>query len=322
MSVQVVCTLPTGKTRCCGLLAAGATASALAHELASLEGIPALSQRLVCEGRELRPSALLTAGAAVLVHLRLSGGGGDGDQPDWTERGKVVTSYKRRGPEARAPDWHADPEKYRAKKEREKLERGELVVAFGPFCVPCGKRFAKQSVYDAHLSGSKHLKALRRMGRAEEAMVCQLDVEAKRRKTEALEAARDAERTGRTGGASGANDEAEAARRAARQEKLRERAMIPMPVTVAANGLTMLENPEASQGLTLVAERPADGALLAIEGSGTSTRSPLAEQCGPGETAGERTDLVAMHHAMAVAPSDWFNPSTGGRAPPDCERKS
>ena len=34
--------------------------------------------------------------------------------------------------------------------------------------------------------------------------------------------------------------------------------MIPMPVTVAANGLTMLENPEASQGLTLVAERPAD----------------------------------------------------------------
>ena len=39
--------------------------------------------------------------------------------------------------------------------------------------------------------------------------------------------------------------------------------MIPMPVTVAANGLTMLENPEASQGLTLVAERPADGALLA-----------------------------------------------------------
>ena len=153
-------------------------------------------------------------------------------------------------------------------------------------------------------------------------MVCQLDVEAKRRKTEALEAARDAERTGRTGGASGANDEAEAARRAARQEKLRERAMIPMPVTVAANGLTMLENPEASQGLTLVAERPADGALLAIEGSGTSTRSPLAEQCGPGETAGEPTDLVAMHHAMAVAPSDWFNPSTGGRAPPDCERKS
>ena len=50
--------------------------------------------------------------------------------------------------------------------------------------------------------------------------------------------------------------------------------MIPMPVTVAANGLTMLENPEASQGLTLVAERPADGALLAIEGSGTSTRCP------------------------------------------------
>ena len=69
MSNQVVCTLPTGKTRCCGLLAAGATASALAHELASLEGIPALSQRLVCEGRELRPSALLTA--VSYTHLTL-----------------------------------------------------------------------------------------------------------------------------------------------------------------------------------------------------------------------------------------------------------
>ena len=282
----------------------------MAGQLAQLEGIPAASQRLVCGGRELRPSALVRAGTAVAVHLRLAGGGGDGDQPDWTERGKVVTSYKRRGPDARAPDWHADPEKYKAKKEREKLERGELVVAFGPFCVPCGKRFAKQSVYDAHLSGTKHLKALQRMGRAEEAMVCQLDVEAKRRKTEALEAARDAERTGHMG-ESGANDEAEAARRAVREEKLRERAMMPMPVTVSANGLAILENPEAPQTLTLVPECPADGALLAIEGSGTSVSKLAAPE--------NRGPVAAMHRAMAVAPVDWFNPSAAAGALPPAD---
>ena len=70
------------------------------------------------------------------------------------------------------------------------VDRGELVVQLGPFCVPCGKRFAKQTTYDAHLSGSKHLKALQKLGRVEEAMVCQIDVDAKRRKTQELEEAR------------------------------------------------------------------------------------------------------------------------------------
>ena len=111
-----------------------------------------------------------------------------GDQPDWTEMGRVPTAGNRnRGPDARAPDWQADPAKYAAKLEREKRERGELLVAVGPYCVPCGKRFAKQTVYDAHLSGKKHLAALQRMGRYEEAMVCQLDVEAKRRRVEIAE---------------------------------------------------------------------------------------------------------------------------------------
>ena len=75
----------------------------------------------------------------------------------------MPSGSKKRGPDARAPDWASDPAKYAAKVEREKRERGELVVAVGPFCVPCGKRFAKQSVFDAHLSGAKHLKALQRL---------------------------------------------------------------------------------------------------------------------------------------------------------------
>ena len=119
--------------------------------------------------------------------LRLRGGGGD--QPDWTERGMISSGTKRpRGD--RAPDWAQDPAKYAAKVERDKREAGELVVAVGPFCVPCGKRFAKQTVYDAHLSGKKHLAALQKMGRTEEAMVCQLDVEAKKRKIAEVEEAR------------------------------------------------------------------------------------------------------------------------------------
>ena len=150
----------------------------------------------------------------MLVHLRLSGGGGDGDQPDRTERG-AVTPYKRRGLEA-TPDWHADPEKYRAKKEREKLERGELVVAFGPFCAP--RQAVRQAIGARRTPQIEAPEGVAADGAAEEAMVCQLDVEAKRRKTEALEAARSrAHRAHR--GASGANDERRA-RRAARQEKL------------------------------------------------------------------------------------------------------
>ena len=33
--------------------------------------------------------------------------------------------------------------------------------------MPCGKRFAKQTTYDAHLSGSKHLRALKQLSRVE-----------------------------------------------------------------------------------------------------------------------------------------------------------
>ena len=155
----------------------------------------------------------------------------------------IPTGGKKRGPDARAPDWHADPQKYAAKMERDKRERGELVVAVGPFCVPCGKRFAKQSVYDAHLSGKKHLNSLQRMGRDEEAMVCQLDMEAKRRRLAAAEEAKhlawraDAMVGGAAAEQSAESAEAAAARRAIREEALRKRAMLPMPDTVAATSV-------------------------------------------------------------------------------------
>ena len=138
------------------------------------------------------------------------------------------------------------------------------MVAVGPYCVPCGKRFAKQSVYDAHLAGKKHLAALQRMGRHEEAMVCQLDIEAKRRKLDAAEEARQAAAApssaaaaapsagGAPMGGAGTStldteDPAEAARRAAdREEKLRQRAMLPMPATVSASSVYALEDEDGA----------------------------------------------------------------------------
>ena len=159
--VQVLVDLPGGCTRVVASSEPGLTVAWLSQRLEDLEGIPVSAQCLVCGSRALRPAMPLVSEVAfVSLRLRLPGGGGDGDQPDWMERGKVMTGVKpRRGPSARAPDWHGDAQKYAEKMEKDKRDRGELVVAIGPFCVPCGKRFAKQTTYDAHLSGSKHLKA-------------------------------------------------------------------------------------------------------------------------------------------------------------------
>jgi len=64
-----------------------------------------------CTLRPTDPLAAL-AGATVQVHLSLAGGGGDGDQPDWIERGKMPSGgSKRRGPDSCAPDWHGDARK-------------------------------------------------------------------------------------------------------------------------------------------------------------------------------------------------------------------
>ena len=194
MVAQLLVALPSGRTRVVG--AAGGTAASLKRALEDLEAIPCRVQRLVCGGVELSDHTAVHGldGRVVQLRLRLVGGGGD--QPDWTERGKMPSFSKKRGPDARAPDWAADPAKKAAKHERDLRERGELVIAVGPYCVPCGKRFAKQTVFDAHLSGTKHLRALQRMGRTEEAMVCQLDVEANKRRIAEMEALRERDRMG------------------------------------------------------------------------------------------------------------------------------
>lgn len=256
-----------------------------------------------------------------------------GDQPDWTELGKVPSAgNKKRGPDARAPDWHADPAKYAAKRERDARERGELVVAVGPFCVPCGKRFAKQTVYDAHLSGKKHLAALQRMGRDEEAMVCQLDVEAKRRKMAAFEEAREAERRVGTGMAVAVDEvesaEAAAARLAAREEKLRQRAMLPMPSTVAAASVygeaeeedpgTGGEGSSSSAPLptlpvklpTLPAKAPPIEAHTEAAAAGGASMSYTSGMQDGEQRVNRHTSagLAAAHRELAVPRADWFNP--------------
>ena len=231
----------------------------------------------------------------------------------------ISSGARKRGPDSRAPDWYADPAKYAAKVERDKLERGELVIALGPFCVPCGKRFAKQSVYDAHLSGKKHLTALQRMGRDEEAMVCQLDIEAKRRKMQAADDARQQAMAPRPQVHVAVEEEAAAAaRRAAREEKLRERAMLPMPAIVAAAsvyGVPEEEDDEAAAApsttvTTVPAPEPeADPIAMAAAASGVSMsyfagKQDLSQQANRLTS----TTIAAQHRKLAVVADDWFNP--------------
>ena len=260
-----------------------------------------------------------------------------GDQPDWTERGKIPSGgNKKRGPDSRAPDWQADPAKKAAKEEKDKRERGELVVAIGPFCVPCGKRFAKQSVYDAHLSGKKHLAALQRMGRHEEAMVCQLDLEAKKRKIAEAEEAKHAVQMASMGkaaakAAEAADEEAAAARRAEREEKIRQRDMLPMPKCVTATSVYLEGAPDdesaaqtstsggegssssSAAASTSAAPPPAEdvasASIMAAVGSGTAGFSYTSgTQDGAARTNRFTSDaMAASHRALAQPSDDWFN---------------
>ena len=344
--MPVLLRLPTGRSRLLQHDPATATVAGILSSLEDLEGLPSKAVRLVHEGRELTRAAQYESpffggrAAAVTIDVRLGlvGGGGDGDQPDWTERGKIPSGSKRRGPEARAPDWHADPSKYAAKTQRDKLERGELVVAVGPFCVPCGKRFAKQTVYDAHLAGKKHLAALQRMGRDEEAMVCQLDVEAKRRKIaeaeESKRAATMAEMRSAAATKSTAEDEeAEAKRLAAREEKLRQRAALPMPSCVTATSVYGENDPDdavadaadpSAQTTTdtsssvfkpgiaeVITAAPAMSASeLAAAASGTqsfSYTSGIQDGTGAARTNRFTSAEMAASHRKLLPGDDWFN---------------
>ena len=320
--MQIQVRLPSGRTR---LVRCGHDDSVarLQEELATLEGIPPPHQRLISAGRVLRPSTLLADAScdganggsselSVTLSLGLLGGGGDGDQPDWTERGKMPgNGVKKRGPDRRAPDWHGDAAKKEAKERREKLERGELVVAVGPFCVPCGKRFAKQSVFDAHLSGKKHLNALERLGKAEEAMVCRLDMEAKKRKIDAIEASKEADRTGQRGVAPPATAEdlaAEAKRREEREEKLRQRAMKNHSAAVAA--ASVYDDGEAPKP-----DGPAAGTgqvaptTEELAGAASGVNATLARGMQDATTRTNKFTSVEMqnlHHKLAVPKDDWF----------------
>lgn len=314
MGGQFFVRLPSGRTRVLEVADGLLTVQQLSSRLSELEAISPGEQRLIYGGRQLCPQLELTslAECTIVLSLRVCGGGGDGDQPDWTEAGKVkTTSGKKRGPEARAPDWHADPAKYAAKVERDQRERGELVIAMGPYCVPCGKRFAKQTVYDAHLSGSKHLKALERLGRTEEAMVCRIDVEANKRKHVEIEAARTAERDPGAAASMPApvEDEEAKKKRVAREETLRERAMLPMPACVAAASVYEDEDsePPPSRGVDVNAGVQIDTATLAASASGVNSTygkgmQDATERVNKFTTA----DKAAAHRSLAVAPADWF----------------
>mmetsp|Transcript_19232 Transcript_19232/g.44205 ORF Transcript_19232/g.44205 Transcript_19232/m.44205 type:complete len:341 (-) Transcript_19232:346-1368(-) len=309
--------LPSGRTRALEVGDGLSTVEHLHARLSELEAIPLAEQRVACGGRPLAPHVPLLPlmHCTFVLSLRVCGGGGDGDHPDWTEAGRVkTTSGKKRGPDARAPDWHADPAKYAAKIERDKRDRGELVVAIGPFCVPCGKRFAKQTVYDAHLSGSKHLKALERLGRTEEASVCRIDVEANKRKFAAIEAARTAERNPGAVAATPvpAMDEEEKNRRAAREEKLRQRAMMPMPSTVAASSVYVDETDggtasESAPGTESSNAHETDTAILAAAAAGVeSTYGKGQQDAADRQNRFTTADKAAAHRSLAVAPADWF----------------
>jgi len=309
--VQVLVDLPGGCTRVIASSEPGLTVAWLSQRLEDLEGIPVSAQRLVCGSRALRPAMPLVSEVAfVSLRLRLPGGGGDGDQPDWMERGKVMTGPKpRRGPTARAPDWHGNAQKYSEKMEKDKRDRGELVVAIGPFCVPCGKRFAKQTTFDAHLSGSKHLKALQKLGRVEEAMVCQIDVDAKRRKIAEVEEARFA-----TGPVEVVESEEEIAlRRAAREEKLRERAMMSYPEEITASSVyaddlpTEVDNQALATELSLAEQAAAASGDIA--GTISYTSGMQDGSLRPNKhTSGE---MAAAHRAQAIVPNDWMFGSAG-----------
>ena len=307
--------LPTGRTRVVEG-GAGAAAGWLLERVEELEGIPAAAQRLVCGSAELRPGALLEAGSLVSVRLRLLGGGGDGDQPDWMERGKVITAVrKQRGPDSRAPDWHGDAAKYAAKVERDKRDRGELVITLGPFCVPCGKRFAKQTTYDAHLSGSKHLKALQRLGRVEEAQVCQIDVDAKKRKYQELEEARASTNLEVT---YVETEEEIAQRRFEREEKLRQRAMMSFPETIAASSVYE-EGEKPEEPVVAAAADEPSAAELAAAASGVGGSYTSGMQDGvvrPNKHTSAHG--AASHRSQAVVPNDWFFGSKS-TAPPSQE---
>ena len=71
-----------------------------------------------------------------------------------------------------AGDWVAKGKWYPGEKQMRENRMKAHAVPKGPdplWCVVCRKRFASQGVFDSHLTGKKHIGALRAAGRVEEA---------------------------------------------------------------------------------------------------------------------------------------------------------
>ena len=97
-------------------------------------------------------------------------------------------------------------------------------------------------------------------------MVCQLDVEAKRRKMAELEAARDAAGVAATHIDTASAEEIEK-RRKDREAKLRERAMKPMPVAMSASSVYD-DDEQGQSSLRVEKQKEADTNELAAAASG------------------------------------------------------
>mmetsp|Transcript_4075 Transcript_4075/g.13175 ORF Transcript_4075/g.13175 Transcript_4075/m.13175 type:complete len:267 (+) Transcript_4075:981-1781(+) len=108
-----------------------------------------------------------------------------------------------------------------------------------------------------------------------------------------------------------------ARRRAAREEKLRERAMLPTPATVAA--ASVYADPDGDGG----EEPPAPVVAQRIEPSAAEMAAAAAGQQVGFYTSGMQDasdrnnrftsdDKVEAHRQMAIAPSDWFGSGIHG----------
>jgi hypothetical protein len=157
-------------------------------------------------------------------------------------------------------------------------------------------------------------------------MVCRLDVEAKRRiMTEAREL--DDAQKGAVTALPGKSEDpaASATRKADREEKLRQRSMLPMPATVSAASVYE-EAGGAAPSAAPALQPPHDSADLAAAAAGisrdyyTSGMQDLSQRTNRFTT----TDKMEMHRKMAIVPANWFgtgiHSSQGGADPAASEQ--
>ena len=165
-------------------------------------------------------------------------------------------------------------------------------------------------------------------------MVCQLDIEAKRRKVADAEEAKRAMASAAMGKASRGEEDAEsaaaeAARRAAREEKLRQREMLPMPACVTATSVYAEGQPEgdaaAAEGeaagssaapgpsstmVPPVAPPVVSDSMLAAAGSGAtgfSYTSGIQDGTGVARVNRFTSDEMAASHRKLLPNDEWFN---------------